>query len=291
MTNRTIVAVAGFVVASLTIQLAGQTVSRLSAAGGLFQDLYEGSIDPTSVTHEDLLAAQRELRSAGTADAVVAVKWVSGCLRRPETTVKLFAIAGLYSISERDDSAELLSGHIKELITLFDESDHRLQAGPAWIFANLKPSIPKDAIEQLIVFVKRTDRDDSAQAVAVSALLKSASLSSDIVPSVQEFWDRPISLQTRVQVVNAIANSHVSSPRLNDIIATSAEQGDPAIRLAAVQALLRMDPEAIRQALPALRRLAESPVMPDGDDSARRVESQIRGFARQVLDRVNAGKR
>jgi hypothetical protein len=192
-------------------------------------------------------------------------------LRSPNDMVKLYAVSALFAVSQRPDSAKLLSPHIKAIAALFGQEDPRPQSTPPIILLNLKPHPPPEVAPSVLAFVKRTDRDLKAQSSAVSELLKNQPQSPEVITAAEDFLSRPLDEETREGVLNGIANSGATDARLVQVLIAGLDSPDEGVRLTAAQAFWRMPKEAVVQARPALLKVAaRSDESPEVKAAARR---------------------
>lgn len=151
-----------------------------------FQDLVK-HYDPSSLPkQEDLLRVTDQIRSERPADIAAALPAIFTALAHPDNDVKRYAAAALYSITLRPDRVELLKDHIEQIDAMFDLSDERLQAVPTLLYMNWKP-MPPEVVPALVSFLRRTDRDPTAQASAVFTLVKLAPDKPEVVAANRRF--------------------------------------------------------------------------------------------------------
>src|SRR5205814_3399402 len=99
---------------------------------------------------------------------------------------------------------------------------------------------------------------------------------SELVATIREFLSRPIDSNVRMGVLNALGNPGTTDAQLIALITESLDSSDPKIRLAAIQALIRIGNDALRQAEPPLSRLATDPTQPaDVQENAKQAIQQL----------------
>jgi len=144
------------------------------------------------------------------------------------------------------------------------------------MFERMRPHPPGSAITAALAFAGRTDRDNMAQASALSVLLKMTSGSTGVVAAVQEFLARPLTTQAKEAVLNGIANSHTKDQRLVQMLATALDDPDEGVKFTAAQGSQRLPKEATLQAQPSLQRLAADTSQP----------TEVRAAAKSALQKV-----
>lgn len=151
----------------------------------------------------------------------------------------------------------------------------------------LQPAPPPEVVPIWLAYLKRTDVDEYVQAGAVGAVIRVAAGDKSVITAVQGFWRRQLTEQSRVRVLNGLANIRSrevpADSRLVEIMIEGLQSEDRAVRFTAVQGIARMGKEPVRLAEPILRKLAEEAEPTQGDDVSRRTEAEIRDFARQAL--------
>jgi hypothetical protein len=193
----------------------------------------------------------------------------------------------LLDVALRRDSAILLQNYLGRIGNVLNSSpDERLQRSAGLILTMLQPEPPKESVAPLLSFLRRFDRDPRMQAAAVAPLARAAPQDSSVIAAIQEFWSRPLDLQSKEAVLNGLGNSRAREQRLVSIVIGALEDPNLDVRLTAVQAVRRMGSHAVRQAEPELRKLASATEEPAGDASAQSRELQIRRLAKQALETI-----
>ncbi len=220
---------------------------------------------------DDDLRVAHGIASTPADDIALALPTLMAALRNPNDMVKRYAVTPLYAISQRPDSAKLLSPYIESIAGLFAQEDPILQGIPPIILLNLKPQLPPEVVPPILSFVKRTDRDLRAQSSAISELLRKEPQNPAVIAATEEFLSRPLDKETREGALNGIANSGTTDARLVQVLIAALDSPDEGVRLTAAQAFWRMPKEAVVQARPALLKVAaRSDESPEVKAAARR---------------------
>ncbi len=161
-------------------------------------------------SHEELLRVQYQLAGAPAEDVAGTLPAIMQALSHPSNDVRIYAAAALFAVSRRADSANLLRSYIRPISDPFDSDDARLQSTPALIFINLRPQPPPEVVEPLLMYVKRTDPDASAQAGALGTLADLSPENPEVVEAIRAFLLRPLDSKTRINALNALGGK----PRL-----------------------------------------------------------------------------
>jgi len=213
-----------------------------------FQDLVEHYSPSTLPKYDELSRVTSRISTQSPEYTRDALPEIFTALTHPDENVKGDAALALLVISQRPDSAELLSGYIGAIGSLFDLPDPRLQEMALQILPNLKPIPPPEVFPLLLAFVRRSDRDPRAQADALRYLLGQTAKRSETVAAAIEFWSRPMDNSTRISTINALSNSGSADPRVISLVTSSLDDHDFDVRWVAFQGVCRMGPVALRQA-------------------------------------------
>lgn len=227
-------------------------------------------------SHAELLGVTDQIASMPSESLAAALPAVITALSNPNDMVKLYAVSALLVVSRRTDGGKLLVPHLESITNLFDESDQRLQSAPALLFMNLLPSPPPQAVPLLVRFVRRTDREPLAQVRAIFTLIATAPSSNEVVACITDFLHRTRSVQTQVDVLNALGNPRVSDERLLDAISQALGSPDEQVRRTAIEVIGRIGPSAVRKSKNRLEAVA-------ADNSET---SNVRAAAVKVLKEI-----
>jgi HEAT repeat protein len=180
-----------------------------------------------------------------------------------DDTVKAYAATALFEIARRPDSAALLRSHIGDIgHELLTSPKPEMRAGAMTILGMLQPP-PPEVVPIFLNFLRRTDLDSQAQGAGVIfGLVQVAPENPEVIAGIQEFLSRPLDTRARIDTLNALGNPQVKDMRIVSTIISTLDDPDQGVRSTAIQALMRMNQDALRQAEPALRRLAADPKQP-----------------------------
>ena len=271
-----------------------QTLTRLgqhalSEAEPALQSLVERTDEPGEVkasakkTLREL--AQRrvtdQLDRESAQDISKALPSIVVALASPDDQVKNDAADALNHIAARPDSAALLKNYINDIGNLLTLPDKRLQHMGAFMLGNLKPAPPAEIVPPLLAFLNRTDRDLEEQAGVVFYLARSASGDPKVADGIIRFLSRLLDVRTRLDALDGLAAAPIKNPSLIDSVIASLRDSNQAVRLAAVQTLTRMGKQALLQAEPTLKRVAENTDEP----------AEVKDAAKKALEEIGPRKK
>lgn len=265
----------------------GQLLNELRARQGCSNhavgaEQMKGIADTWKKIDQHVSAARQE-------DISAALPGIVRDLTGDSDEARICAGRALLTISLRPDSAALLRRFVPTIGSLLDSDDERLQGGAGQVLSLLHPQPPPEVVPPLLLFLKRTDRNMQWQAAAAGDLLRIAPDDPNVAAAIQEFWSRKLDLPTRAAILGKLGNPRVRAGLVN-IVISSLDDPERAIRHAAAEAMRRMSKEAIMQAEPTLRRLTSDTEELPADQNARRMELEIRDFASQALHLLDSPK-
>ena len=235
--------------------------------------------DPSSLPkYDDVLKVVDQIPGTRAEAITKAIPAIFRALSHPDENVATDAAFALTVICYRPDCGMLLKDRIREISTMFDSLNPRLQGIPAVIFSNMKP-LPPEGLRALVSFLRRTDRDQVAQAGAVFALVRLAPDKPEVMAAIQEFLSRPLDSNSRVGALNALGTPGVNDTHLIAMVISSLDDADHGVRLTAIRALTRMGPNALPQAQVRLQQLAEDHTQPADIRAAAKEALRVAGSA------------
>lgn len=238
--------------------LGGQKTFAQDRAVPSLEEFYRrlvGSDDPSSLPAQaDELKVTDQIAGARPEDVLNALPAIFAVLAHRDVNVQLYGASALFRISRRPDGGQLLKGYVATIADLLNESDRRLQATALYVFANFRPPPVAEILPSVSAFLKREDRDPRAQADAALYLVNHALDHPEAIAAIQSFMSRPMDAQARIGALNALGNPRVRDSRLIDSVIASLDDPDLAVRLTAVQTLIRVGPHALQRAGPTLQR-------------------------------------
>jgi HEAT repeat protein len=223
-----------------------------------FQRLVQSNGSPLP-KYEDLLRVSEQIPSTPTDRIASALPVLMSALQNPNDMVKIYAVSALWRVSQRADSAKLLSPYIKPIAALSDQQDPRLQGTPSVLFLNLKPLPPPEVVPPLLLYLKRTDPDAKSQTSAIFTLARIASENPQVIEAIRGFLVRPLDGQTRIGALNALGDSGVKDAEIIGLVTASLDDPDQGVRFTAAQTLRRMGQNAVLQADAALQKVLLRP--------------------------------
>jgi hypothetical protein len=191
----------------------------------------------------------------------------------------------LADVAFRSDSATLLRGHVSSIGAVLNTSqDARIERGAGFILTTLRPEPPREVAAPLLEFIKSPNRDTRLQASAIEPLARLASELPPIVDAIEAFWAKRLDASTKEITLNALGNSRTKNQQLMSIVITAFNDESPSVRSIAVQVIRRMGNDAIRLAVPELRKLIENPDL--CGESAAGAAEQVCRSARELVNSV-----
>lgn len=256
----------------------------LSRAEPDLHRLAEGTDEPQEVreaAQEALHEMQRtglseQINGAGANEIGRLLPSIVAALANPDDAVKLDATIALSQISARPDSAALLTPFISDIAGLLKLPDRTLQHMGAFLLSSLKPSSPPEVVPPLLAFLKRTDCDTEEQADLIFVLAHYIRDYPEVGDAIERFLARPLEVKARIDALTGLVSSHISSGPILDEVILSLRDPNQEIRLAAIDTLTRLGPQALTRAEPDLQWIANrTDESPDVRESARRALTAI----------------
>jgi HEAT repeat protein len=215
---------------------------------------------PESVPkYDDLLAIQGLIGSATPAEMSLALPDIIGALESDNEEVRVYAAAGLFAVSSRDDSSRLLAKYVRQLATLLQDPAPRLQAAGVTILGAMRPKPPAEVVCLLIDFIRDGARIRAAQASAVFQLLRIAPADPDVAGAVVAHLALDLPPHHRINVLNALGQRTIQTPAVIRSVIQHLQYSEEPVRFTATQVLSRMGRDAVRTAAVDLRRVADDP--------------------------------
>ncbi|MBZ5535676.1 MAG: HEAT repeat domain-containing protein [Acidobacteriia bacterium] len=257
----------------------------LSRAEPDLHRLAEGTDEPQEVkaaAQEALREIQRaglseQINRAGANEIGRLLPSIVAALANPDDAVKLDATIALSQISARPDSAALLTPFISDIAGLLKLPDRSLQHMGAFLLSSLKPSSPPEVVPPLLAFLKRTDCDTEEQADLIFVLAHYVRDYPEVGDAIERFLARPLEVKARIVALTGLGSSHISSGPILDEVILSLRDPNQDIRLAAIETLTRLGPQALPRAEPDLQRIANrADESPDVREAAKRAFNATR---------------
>ncbi len=258
----------GMIIVALAIAMTCVEAQQTSAAAQpslqrYFADLVQNYNPESTPTFDDLLKVQDRIGSMQPAEISAAMPSILTALTHPDDTIKSYALAALFALGLRPDSAALLKDYIKPIADFMNNSTNgRLEGASTQILGMLKPQPPPEVEQVLLAFLRSTDRDLRAQSSAIFFLVRIAPDDIEVIDATKEFLSRPLTREAREGALNAISSAYIRNTRLIAVFIDALTDPDSDVRLTAVQGLQRIGRDAVQQAEPALRELMTRPEEP-----------------------------
>ncbi len=269
-----------FVIAAVLVYVRAQTHAQTPPLQTFFQALVD-HYDPSSLPKlEDVMKVTNQIPGARPEEITRALPAIFAALAHQDETVKAYASTGLFEIARRPDSAELLRSHVDVIgQDLLTSPKPETRAGEMIILGMLQPTPPPEVLPIFMTFLKRTDADARAQGSAIIfELVHIAPENPEVIAAIREFLSRPLDTKSKVDVLNALGDPRVKDARIIAMVIASLDDPDQGVRSTAIQALMRMNQGALRQAEPALQRLAHDPKQP----------AEVIAAAKEALQRLHS---
>jgi len=260
----------------LPAQQTGTEQHPALSAQAFYQNLVQQYRPSALPSQSQLLAADKQIRTASPAEVSAALPWIAVALRHKDVRVQKYAAMGLLAVSLRPDSAKLLQNYTAVIDSLLDSPDEVLQGIPMFVYVEMNAPLPPEARSALLAFLKSTDRAPQVQVRAMGALLRLAPQDSDVIDAAAQFLSRPLDWQTREGALNAVRNTQVDDLQITDAVIASLKDPHPGVKLGAMGALDRIGVDALIRAQPILQRLARDP----------NESPQVRSAASKALDKL-----
>jgi HEAT repeat protein len=189
--------------------------------------------------------------------------------------VQLGSALVLFGIGRRPDGAQLLAGYYPSILQMLDSADDRLQITPIFLIGELRPP-PPEAVPVLLRFVEQPARDSKAQSGAIGLLVRLAPQSPQVIAQIKAYLSKPSDPNDRVLALSAVRGLRTDDEQLIAVVVKSLEDSNSGVRFTAVQVVLAMGPNALRQAEPALRKMVANPEeTPETQAMAKRALEQV----------------
>lgn len=212
--------------------------------------------------HKELLAVENKIPSAAAEDIAAALPDVIVAMKHPDERVKLYAASALFAVSLRTDSSELLRSYAPEILAMLDMEDARLQGTPMMVFANMKPAPPREIVPPLVSFLRKQNRDERAQASAVSIIVRAAPEDSAVSEVTAQFLSRPLNRDAMLIALNGL-NGLTNNAVVVDAILPFLKDSPLTIQLAVIRALTGMGRSAVLHAQARLQTVLQDPAASD----------------------------
>lgn len=227
------------------------------SAKEFFQQLTSNKTLPT---YEQLLQAVDQIPHLNKAEAHDVVANVFAALKKDgETSVQ--AALGLYTLSLRPDSGDLLKVRLPEIAALLARTDSRLKATATAVFLNMNPRPSSEAIPLLSNFILKSG-SPAEKVDAAFTLVRMEPAAPEIEPAALYLLSLPLDTSTRCDALHAIGFTGVVSPRVIDLVAKHLEHADEGVRIAAIQSIGSLGAPAIARASNSLSKLAVDETQP-----------------------------
>jgi len=223
------------------------------------QELVE-HYDPSSLpSYGDLRGVKAQISGAPAQDIASALPSIFLALRHNDATVRVYAVSTLASIGDRPDSALLLREYLAEIASLLNFPDERLQKGAVVILGGLKPNPPSQIVGPLVKALREKNGDRKLQVVVLYELLHNFPADPEIIGAVETFMSWPLDASTRVSTLNAIQASFIKHPRIAFRVSQMLDYPGEGVKIEAIKTLRAMGNDALLQAEPRLKELAQKP--------------------------------
>jgi hypothetical protein len=212
---------------------------------------------------EALIRVTKQISGVRPEEITRALPAIFAALANQDEGVKHNACTALFEIARRPDGAALLRTRINDVgQLLLTSTNPDTRSGTLIILGTLQPP-PPEVVPIFLTVLKRTDADIQAQGPGIIfELVHIAPENPEVIAAVREFLSRPLDTKGKIDVLNALGDPRVEDAGVIAMVISSLDDPDPGIRVASIQTLAGMGQSALRQAEPALQRLANDPGQP-----------------------------
>lgn len=264
------------------VALANRVHAQISPLQEFYQALIQNPSSPPA--YENLRKVTRQIERLPPEEITKALPAIFAALAHQDFTVSGYAASALYSIALRQDSAELLRGHVAAIGNALTSPTPEARTGAIVILGTLKPIPPPEVVPIFLTFLKRTDADAQAQGSSVIfQLVHIAPGNPEVIAAIIEFLHRPsLDSKTKREAMVAVGNTQggIKDSGIIAMITASMDDPDEHLRPIAIQTLAEIGGHALQQAEPALQRLSNDPNQPD----------DVRAAAKDALKKLHPNK-
>jgi hypothetical protein len=210
-------------------------------------------------------ATDAKLLAMSQADLRPALPKVLQRYRDLDEGVKTCASVFLYSLSRRQDSAELLGPHLDAVSELFESSEERLQGTAVVVLGGLQPRPPDEAITRLVNYLQEPTASPRIQTMAVSYVMRSAPERADALNALRSLVAKPLSAEAKIATLFGLAaNPGLRDRQLTAFIIAGLDDPREDVRLASCEVLRAFGTPLLLKAESRLRQLTK-----DSNESGR----------------------
>ena len=234
--------------------------------------------------YENVLKVVDQIPGTTPSEISNAMPDILAALAHQDDNVKSDALLALLVVAQRADSAALLRSHVDVIghdLLNATTTKPETRAGEMVILGMLKPSPPPEVVPIFLSFLRRTDPDAQAQGSGVIfELIHIAPENPEVIIAVRDFLSRPLDSKSKRETLVAVGNSRMKDGQTIAMMIAAMDDPDEGVRITAIQVLPRVGQQALQQAEPTLRRLANDPKQP----------AQVTAAAKEALQRIHPGK-
>lgn len=194
-------------------------------------------------------------------------------IRSSDHQLRSDGLLALFTIGQRQNGADLLREHVREIGELLSVDDPTIPSATATFISSIRPSPPVEVVEPLSTFLEKDNANTQTQIGAIYTLVRVAPDDPRVLTGVKKFFGKNLSKTDKESALNALGSKTVAGSSLSSFVYEALKDEDPQVRYTAVQVVSRMGPTAITAARPLLERIVSSPK--EADD--------VKNAARQIL--------
>jgi hypothetical protein len=191
-------------------------------------------------------------------------------LGRRDEYVQRIAALGLQLVTARAnaDGTDILGPHVREIGKLYDSSSALVQSVPNMLFYCMYPA-PPEALQYMLTFLRRTDREQPAQVGATGVMLSIAPDNQQVADAVEEFMARTLNEETRVNTLDSIRyalnDSHSGGAikvsdnyQIRKLVTSQLDRPEKKVKLAAIETIEALGEDALTESETRLRTMMQS---------------------------------
>lgn len=223
----------------------------------VLRDLANGQDRPTQAAMEKLISETLlpTLQTESTQSLKKDVTSIGTLLDDKDPQVRFKASAVLWALTMlRQDTTEPLESILPVLLTHFHDPDSRLRANVARAVAGLRPSIPQEALQELLPLIHDADR--TVQDVAIYGITRSVPQSLDARKALLDVLSEG-DVALKVDALKDVGFVRLQDPAIIGKLRQLLSDKDRSVLLAAIMALGYAGPAAA-PARSELQKIAEN---------------------------------
>jgi len=249
-----------FAILAIVLQLDPSAEQEPAELKRFFEHRLAARQDALPPSYETLLTVIDGISKTDAAKIESALPVVSVALKSDINNLAVEAAFAMTEIAKRPDGGSLLRGHLVELESLLSSADTRLSGAAVLVFDYLTTRIPEATVPVLVDRLARPGKPTIVKSEIARVLLKSRKNDSTALRAVENYLELDADASVRTVNLQAIGSNPIpASLRMRAIAARSLDYPNPHVKLAALLAVYALGPDARRESLTVINRLAADP--------------------------------